>query len=99
MIDGTYNVEAKTPLGKKAGTIVLATEDNVCNAELSVAGKTAHLKGTVDGENVTFEGSTKMPFPFGKVNYTLVGTVEGDNLHGTCKTKKFSFEINGTRVS
>jgi len=99
MIDGTYNVEAKTPLGKKDGTLVLVTEGDTCKAELSVAGKTAHMQGRMDGENVTFEGELKLPFPLGKVKYTLVGTVEGDILHGTCKTKKFSFDVNGTRVS
>ena len=99
MIDGTYNVKAKTPLGKKDGTLMLVTEGDACNAELKVAGKTAHLTGVIEGENLSFEGETKLPFPLGKVKYTLVGTVEGDTLQGVCKTKKFSFDINGARVS
>ena len=99
MLDGTYNVKAKTPLGKKNGTLVLVTEENTCKAELHIASKTAHLEGTIEGETVAFDGEVKLPFPLGKVKYTLVGTVEGDTLHGTCKTKKFSFDVDGTRVS
>ena len=98
MIDGTYDVTAKTPLGKKAGTLVLVTNGDVCEADLTVAGKTKHLEGTMSGQEVTFEGTVKLPFPIGKVNYTLVGTVEGDELVGTCKTKKFSFDIQGMRT-
>lgn len=100
MIDGNYNVEARTPLGAKKGTLVLTTEGEVCKAELTIAGKTAHLQGTLgDAGLVTFEGSIKLPFPIGKVAYTLDGTVEGDTLKGVCRTKKFSFDVNGTRIS
>ncbi len=99
MIDGTYTVQAKTPLGKKDGTLILSTDQNNCNAELSIAGKTTHLVGTIDGELVTFEGTVKLPFPIGKVNYTLEGTVEGDELKGVCRYKKASFEVSGTRCA
>lgn len=98
MIDGTYNVKARTPLGKKAGTLVLATDQNLCNAKLSIGKKTKELVGTIEGEDVSFVGKVKLPFPFGKVNYMLVGSVDGDELSGVCHTKKFSFDVSGTRV-
>lgn len=97
MIDGTYTVEAKTPLGKRGGQLVMTTEGDVCTADLSIAGKTKRLLGTLDGENVTFEGKIHLPFPIGNVNWTLTGTVEGDELKGVCRTKKFSFDVHGTR--
>lgn len=99
MIDGTYNVQAKTPLGKKAGTLILTTDQSNCNAELSIAGKTTHLVGTIDGELVTFTGKVKLPFPIGEVSYTLEGSVEGDDLKGVCRYKKASFEVSGTRCA
>lgn len=99
MIDGTYDVSAKTPLGKKKGTIVLAADGDVCNAKLTIMGKTKDLKGSIAGEEVTFEGNVSLPFPIGKVDYVLTGTVEGDDLSGVCKTKKFKFDVNGTRVA
>lgn len=98
MIDGTYNVKAKTPLGSREGTIVLVTDGSTCVADLTIAGKTAHLTGVLEGETVTFDGTVKMPFPIGKVDYTLSGTVEGDELKGVCRTKKFSFDVLGSRV-
>lgn len=97
MIDGTYTVEAKTPLGKRRGGLVLTTEGDTCIADLTIAGKTKRLEGTIEGEEVTFEGSVHMPFPFGNVNFVLSGTVEGDELTGVCRTKKFKFDVHGTR--
>lgn len=99
MIDGTYAVEAKTPLGKQGGQIVLATEGDVCTADLSIAGKTKRLEGTLSGEEVTFTGSIKLPFPIGEQDFVLTGTVEGDDLKGVCTTKKLKFDITGTRVA
>ena len=99
MIDGTYEVSAKTPLGAKKGRLVLATSGEECTADLSIAGKTKRLVGTIDGDAVVFEGSVKMPFPFGKVNYVLAGSVVGDELVGLCRTKKFSFDVTGMRVA
>ncbi len=99
MLDGTYEVKARTPLGKKRGTVVLTSNGNVCDAELHIGKKSKQLQGVFDGEFVMFEGSVKMPRPFGKVEYQLVGTVEGDVLFGILSTKKFKFEVNGSRVS
>lgn len=99
MIDGTYEVTAHTPLGKKQGTLVLARKDATCKATLKVAGKTAHLVGSVEGEQVTFDGKVHLPFPIGNLAYQLAGTVEGDEIKATCKTKKFSFKVEGTRIA
>lgn len=99
MIDGKYEVIAKTPLGRKKGVLVLASEGNVCKATLTAARQTVHLVGSIDGNKGTFKGEVKLPFPFGKVGYVLTGTIEGDSLQGVCRTKKFSSEISGKRVS
>lgn len=99
MLDGMYEVIAKTPLGKKKGEILMVTQGDQCVADLTVAGKTKRLTGTVEGEVVTFTGSVNMPFPFGKQEFTLSGTVNGDNLTGECRTKKFHFGVSGTRIA
>ncbi len=98
MIDGIYEVKAKTPLGKKSGTLVLVTSGDVCAADFSYKKKTKRLQGSIQGSTVTFEGEVKLPRPFGKLSYTLTGGVEGDELKGVCTTKKFKFDFNGTRV-
>ena len=97
MIDGTYTVEAKTPLGKRGGSLVLTTEGDACTADLTVAGKTKRLEGVIDGDQVTFEGSIHLPFPFGNQKWVLTGTVEGDEIVGVCSTKRFKFDVSGTR--
>ena len=40
-----------------------------------------------------------MVFTAEQIASFLGGTVEGDELKGVCRTKKFSFDVNGTRVS
>lgn len=99
MLDGTYEIATKTPLGTYNGTIVLVTEGQTCNADLSIAGKTAKLVGVLNGEEVTFEGTADLPFPLGKTDYTLVGTVVGDDLSGTFNSKRLKFDVTGKRVA
>ncbi len=99
MLDGVYSVTAKTPLGKKGGEIVMVTQGDQCVADLTVAGKTKRLMGTIEGDIVTFTGSVHMPFPFGNQDFTLSGTVNGDELTGECRTKKFHFGVSGTRIA
>lgn len=99
MIDGTYAVSAKTPFGAKNGHITLATDGTACTGDLTIGEKGKRLEGVVNDGTVTFEGSVHLPFPFGNVAFTIEGTVEGDVLVGACRTKKFKFDIEGTRVS
>lgn len=99
MVDGTYAVEGRTPLGKKKGTLVLATDGGTCTADLDMAGRSKRFEGAVDGDHVSFSGSLKLPFPLGLVNYELECDVVGDELTGTCRSKKFSFAVKGTRTA
>jgi hypothetical protein len=99
LIDGTYAVEARTPLGSKSGTLVLASDGDACTADLTVAGKTKRLDGVLEGDVATFGGSVKLPFPFGRLDFTLSGGVVGDVLTGICSTKKFSFDVSGRRIA
>lgn len=98
MIDGTYDIKAKTPLGKKKGSLVLVTSGDVCDADVSVGKKAKHLRGSIQDSIVSFEGTVKLHKPFGELDYVLTGAVEGDELKGVCTTKKFKFDIIGTRV-
>ena len=99
MIDGTYDIKAKTPLGKKSGRLVLTTNDTQCEASLEMLNKKTRSMGTVDGDNLVFTGTVNLPFPLGKVNYELTGTVKGDDLEGVFKSKKFTFDVTGIRVA
>lgn len=99
MIDGTYTVRAKTPLGKQKGTLAITTEGDRCHALLKLGDKTKALEGPLSGNNATFNGMVKLPFPIGKTDFTIDGTVDGDKLKGVCHTKKFHFDIEGERIA
>lgn len=94
---GTYDVFAKTPLGKKSVQLIVAGDGNACSADVVMGDRRRHLDGVLDGNRATFEGEVKLPFPIGKVAFTIDGTIEGDILTGVCRTKKFTFDITGVR--
>ena len=97
MVDGTYDVFAKTPLRKKSVQRVVATDGDSCGADVVMGDRRQHLDGTLDENHATFTGEVKLPFPLGKVAFTIDGSIVGDTLKGVCRTKKFSFDITGTR--
>lgn len=98
MIDGTYKIEFDTPFGRKNGTVVLRTEDDVVFADIDapLIGK-QHGRGCVEGDMFAAEGSGKIKL-VGKVDYTLKGEVSGDNLHVSILSNKGEFKLQGMRV-
>ena len=98
MIDGKYSFEVDVPFGRKAGTIALRTEGDTAIADIDapVLGE-KHVEGQVDGDTFTAQGSGKVKF-MGNVEFTVVGTVSGDNLHVDIKSTKGDFALEGVRV-
>ena len=99
MVDGTYTVRAKTPVGKHDGTIKITSAGDTCQGVLTLGGKTKVLEGPLNGNTASFAGTVKMPFPIGKVDFTIEGVIDGDTLKGVCRTKKFHFDIDGERIA
>ena len=98
MIDGTYNVEVDSPLGRKQGKVALRVEGDKVLADIDapVIGK-KKVEGTREGESgFSAQGSFKVLLA-GKVEYTLRGQVEGDELRATVDTNKGAFELTGSR--
>ena len=98
MIDGTYNIEFNTPLGRKNGTVVLRTEGDVVFADIDapIIGK-RHGEGRVDGNTFAAEGSEKIKLA-GKINYNLKGEISGDDLYIDIQSNKGAFKLQGTRI-
>ena len=98
MIDGTYTIAIDTPFGRKDGTVVLRTEDDVVFADIDapIIGK-RHAKGRAEGDAFTAQGSGKVKL-IGKVDYTLKGEVSGDDLCVYIKSNKGDFTLKGIRV-
>lgn len=97
MLDGKYTIMIDTPLGKKAGNVVLRTEGDKVYSHIDapVIGK-QEAEATADGDTFTAEGTFKLLL-VGKIEYSLRGEVEGDNLHIALETSKGNFDIEGTR--
>lgn len=98
-VDGTYDVFAKTPLGKKSVQLVVVSDGDSCSADVVMGERRKHLDGELDGNHALFTGEVKLPFPIGKVAFTIEGSIVGDTLTGVCRTKKFTFDITGRRAA
>lgn len=96
MVDGTYSVVLKTPMGAKKGDLVLKTEGNMLTGSMIVMGKENPIvAGTVNGDSFTFTGELKTAV--GKVPFECSGSVTGDEITGTAKTKKGNLAMTGKR--
>lgn len=98
MIDGQYLVEVDTPLGRKSGTVQLATRGDVLEASVDapLIGKREET-GTVDGDTFSVTGTLKIPLK-GKVDYVLTGKVEGDILTADFNSDKVNLTLIGARM-
>lgn len=97
MVDGSYQVKLRTPLGVKKGELVLQSQDHVLTGRMTVMGKENGIgPGTTDGDSFQFEGKIKTAV--GELAYVCSGIVNGDALTGTAKTKKGDMALSGTRM-
>lgn len=97
-VDGTYNIEQDTPMGKRAGKLTLKTDGGSLSGTFaSEEGENAIADGTVSGEEVAF--SVEVTTPMGKIALGFTGTVSGDDISGQVKAGDFgSFPYKGTRA-
>ena len=98
MLDGTYAFEVNTPLGSKTGKISLAQQGDRVKVAIDapVLGKKT-LEGTADGDSFAVEGVWKL-LMFGKVEYSVKGTLYGDDLALDVHTSKGSTKAVGVRI-
>lgn len=97
MVDGSYQVKLRTPLGVKKGELVLQSQGEVLTGRMTVMGKENEIgPGIMDGDSFRFEG--KMKTAVGELAYVCSGSVSGNVLTGTAKTKKGDMALSGTRM-
>ncbi|MBT1169623.1 hypothetical protein [Bifidobacterium sp. SO4] len=96
MIDGTYNVIVRTPLGARKGVVDLSDKDGVLTATVTVKGRTQNATGTADSDAFAFSGKAKTPV--GMLDYRINGHVDGDDITAVCLTAKGEFSISGKRA-
>lgn len=97
MLDGTYRVVLKTPMGAKEGELRFQSEAGTLIGSFYVMDReNPFFSGSADGENFTFSGD--METAVGKLTYYCVGRVDGDALFGTAKTRKGDFPLTGIKT-
>jgi len=97
-VDGTYNLELDTPMGKRTSKLTLKTDgDSLSGTHSDEMGEQSFTDGTVSGDDFTF--STKVSSPMGEFQLSFKGTVSGDAISGEVQAGQFgSFPFKGTRA-
>jgi hypothetical protein len=98
-IDGTYNVEIDTPMGKQTAKLTLKTEGSALSGSMDspIGGVNEFSGGTVSGDEVTW--SIELDSPMGKMNLEQKATVTGDEISGEVKAGDFgSMPFKGKRI-
>lgn len=96
-VDGTWNIDMKTPMGKESGTLVLSTDGAALTG--TMANKLGSLEiseGKADGDTLSFEAKVTAPM---RMTMKWAAKVDGDAISGTVKLGmmgKASFK--GTRA-
>ena len=93
-IDGTYNVEIDTPMGKQESKLTLKTDgDTVGGSMESPMGTIEFSGGKVSGEDVSWE--MEIDSPMGKMNLEYNVTVSGDDITGEVPSSDGAIQRDG----
>ncbi len=97
-VDGTYNIELESPMGKRTGKLMLKTEGNTLSGSYTgERGEQTFEGGTVDGDNVAW--TIQVSGPMGQIQLDFKGTVSGDEISGQVQLGAYgSATFKGKRV-
>jgi len=97
-VDGTYDIEMTTPMGKRTSKLTLKSSGNALSGTVASDLGTVNFDGgTVDGDSVAF--SMNVSGPMGQMKLDYSGKVEGDNISGTVQLGQYgSAPFTGKRV-
>ena len=97
-VDGTYNIEMETPMGKRPGKLTLKADGNSLSGNYGTEqGEQSFTDGTVDGDNVAW--SATVSGPMGQMKLDFKGTVSGNEISGQVQLGSFgSATFKGTKA-
>lgn len=97
-VDGVYEVEIATPMGKRTTKVTLKSSGEVLSGTVASEMGTVNFDGgKVDSNNVAWSVSVSGPMGQMKLDYS--GKVEGDNISGTVQLGQFgSAPFTGKRI-
>jgi len=88
-VDGTYNIEIDTPIGKQTASLVIKADGYALSGsvEAEMGGLNEFSGGTVNGDEVAW--AMELDSPMGKINLEYKGKVTGDEISGEVKAGNF----------
>lgn len=93
---GKWNVTIKTPMGDKAGVLILAVDGTTLTGSLSDADhQVAISNGKVEGNSLSWSASLKKPMA---MTFKFTATVDVDRISGIAKHFLGKAEFSGTRA-
>jgi hypothetical protein len=97
-VDGTYNIEIDTPMGKQSSKLTLKTSGGALSGSMdSPFGTLEFSDGTVSGDQVAW--NMEVSGPMGNIKLEYTGKVAGDDISGEVKAGGFgSSPFKGTRI-
>jgi hypothetical protein len=97
-VDGTYNVEIDTPMGKQESKLTLQTDGSALSGTMeNPMGKLGFSGGTVNGDEVAWE--VEIPGPMGRMTIGHKLRVSGDDISGEVRLGDYgSAPLKGKRA-
>jgi len=97
-VDGTYNTEMTTPMGKQTGTVTIKSAGNTVSGTFKSSRGNADFTGTLDGANATWQQTVPSPMG-GTLTLTFKVTADGEKLSGNVQLGQFgNAPITGTKA-
>ena len=98
-VDGNYNIEIDTPIGKQTAGLVLKTEGSTLSGSIDarIGGVQEFSGGTVNCEDIIW--NMVLESPMGKIDLDYKCKVIGDEITGEVKAGNFgTLTLKGKRV-
>jgi len=96
MVNGTYEIMMKTPMGVKKGQMIMNEDGEMLSGAFVIKGKeNPFTGGKVSGDHFSFDG--ELMSSVGKLAYSCEGDVKGDEVSAKAVAKKGTLTISGKR--
>jgi hypothetical protein len=97
-VDGTYNIEIDTPMGKQSAKLTLKADGGALSGTMESSFGTQEFSGgIVTGDEIAW--NMEISSPMGKMSLEYKGKVAGDEISGEMKAGNFGTSpFKGKRV-
>jgi len=97
-VDGTYDIEIDTPMGKQQSKLILKTAGEKLTGSMESPMGTMDFTGMANGDDVNW--NMEINSPMGNMKLEYKGKVSGDEISGEVKAGDFgSSPFRGKRIA